>query len=177
MQIRFGSTPIYVVSDAKTAKEILKIHDVDFASKYTLGFGLSKFDIYDGYTFFNAPYGTYWRFMKKLCMTKLFGGPQLDRFFQIREQETLKLLKSLVDKSTEGKPCDIGEELSVFASAISCRMVIGNICVENPTLPIEIRKLVGDIMENAAKFSFNEVFGPLNRFDVLGKREKACISD
>ncbi|KAG5252814.1 cytochrome P450 family protein [Salix suchowensis] len=169
MQIRFGSTPIYVVSDAKTAKEILKIHDVDFASKYTLGFGLSKFDIYDGYTFFNAPYGTYWRFMKKLCMTKLFGGPQLDRFFQIREQETLKLLKSLVDKSREGKPCDIGEELSVFASAISCRMVIGNICVENPNLPIEIRKLVGDIMENAAKFSFNEVFGPLptRKYDEL----------
>ncbi|KAB5519460.1 hypothetical protein DKX38_023779 [Salix brachista] len=110
--------------------------------------------------------------MKKLCMTKLFGGPQLDRFFQIREQETLKLLKSLVDKSREGKPCDIGEELSVFASAIICRMVIGNICVENPNLPIEISKLVGDIMENAAKFSFNEVFGPLNRFDLLGKGKR-----
>lgn len=169
MKIRFGSTPIYVVSDAKTAKEILKIHDVDFASKFTLGFGLSKFDIYDGYTFFNAPYGAYWRFMKKLCMTKLFNGSQLDRFVHIREQETMKLLKSLVDKSREGKPCDLGEELSVFASNIICRMVIGNICVEDPNLPIEIRKLVGDIMENAAKFSFNEVFGPLNRFDLLGK--------
>ncbi|KAL3569135.1 hypothetical protein D5086_029025 [Populus alba] len=169
MKIRFGSTPIYVVSDAKTAKEILKIHDVDFASKFTLGFGLSKFDIYDGYTFFNAPYGAYWRFMKKLCMTKLFNGSQLDRFVHIREQETMKLLKSLVDKSREGKPCDLGEELSVFASNIICRMVIGNICVEDPNLPTEIRKLVGDIMENAAKFSFNEVFGPLNRFDLLGK--------
>lgn len=74
-----------------------------------------------------------------------------------------------MDKSREGKPCDLGEELSVFSSNIICRMVIGNICVEDPNLPIEIRKLVGDVMENAAKFSFNEVFGPLNRFDLLGK--------
>lgn len=142
MLIRFGSTPIFVVSDAQTAKEILKIHDVDFASKYTLAFGLSRFDIYDGCTFFKAEYGTYWRFMKKLCMTKLFAGTQLDRFIHIREQETLKLLKSLVEKSREGKPCDLGEELSVFSSNIICRMAIGKRCMENPNLPIEIRKVI-----------------------------------
>jgi len=172
MLIRFGSTPIFVVSDAKTAKEILKIHDVDFASKYTLAFGLSRFDIYDGYTFFNAEYGTYWRFMKKLCMTKLFAGTQLDRFIHIREQETLKLLKSLVERSREGKPCDLGEELSVFSSNIICRMAIGKRCMENPNLPIDIREVVGDIMKNAAKFSFNGVFGPLSRFDFLGKGKR-----
>ncbi|CAK7342428.1 unnamed protein product [Dovyalis caffra] len=172
MQIRFGSIPIYVVSDAKTAREMLKINDVDFASKYTLGFGLSKFDIYDGYTFFNAQYGPYWRFMKKLCMTKLFAGSQLDRFIHIREQETLKLLKSLVEKSREGKPCDLGEELSAFSSNIICRMAIGNRCMDNPNLPLEIRTLVGDIMKNAAKFSFTDVFGPLNRFDLSGKGKR-----
>lgn len=172
MLIRFGSAPIFVVSDASTAKEILKTHDVDFASKYTLAFGLSKFDIYDGYTFFNAEYGAYWRFMKKLCMTKLFAGKQLDRFIHIREQETLKLLKSLVEKSREGKPCDLGEELSELSSNIICRMAIGKRCIENPNLPIEIRKLIGDIMKSAAKFSFNEVFGPLSRFDFLGKGKR-----
>ncbi|KAJ6699916.1 CYTOCHROME P450 FAMILY 712 SUBFAMILY A POLYPEPTIDE 2 [Salix purpurea] len=172
MLIRFGSAPIFVVSDASTAKEILKTHDVAFASKYTLAFGLSKFDIYDGYTFFNAEYGAYWRFTKKLCMTKLFAGTQLDRFIHIREQETLKLLKSLVEKSREGKPCDLGEELSVLSSNIICRMAIGKRCIENPNLPIEIRKLIGDIMKSAAKFSFNEVFGPLSRFDFLGKGKR-----
>ncbi|KAJ6912798.1 hypothetical protein NC651_015296 [Populus alba x Populus x berolinensis] len=51
-------------------------------------------------------------------------------------------------------------------------MAIGKRCMENPNLPIEIRKVVGDIMKNAAKFSFNGVFGPLSRFDFLGKGKR-----
>ncbi|CAL1389276.1 unnamed protein product [Linum trigynum] len=168
MRILMGPTPVYVISDAATAQQILKAHDVDFSSKYPLGFGLSRFDIYDDSSFVNAQYGPYWRFMKKLCMTQLFAGPQLGRFVHIREQETSKLLESLEKKSRLGEPCDLGKELSGLANCIICRMVMGKRCAENPELPSEIRGLVRKMMEKAAKLSFVEVFGPLKRFDVLG---------
>ncbi|KAF2305659.1 hypothetical protein P3X46_032850 [Hevea brasiliensis] len=172
MQILMGGKPVVVVSDAKTAKEILKTHDVDFASKYVLGFGLSKFNIYDGNSFINSQYGTYWRFMKKLCRTQLFAGPQLDLFIHIREQETLKLLKSLVERSREGELCDLGMEISNLANNIICKMTLGKRCAEDPNLPMKIRKSIGAIMEYTAKLSFTQVFGPLKKFDLSGNGKK-----
>ncbi|CAN1133598.1 3,9-dihydroxypterocarpan 6A-monooxygenase [Linum perenne] len=173
MKILIGPTPVYVISDAATANQILKTEDINFSSKYPLGFGLSRFDIYDDSTFVNAPYGPYWRFMKKLCVTQLFAGLQLERFTHIRAQETVKLVNklknfTLKDSNTFGKPCDLGKEISTLTNSVICRMVMGKRCVEDPDLPAVIRKLVGGMMEAAAKLSFAEVFGPLKRFDVLG---------
>lgn len=172
MQIIMAGKPVVVVSDSKTAEEILKTHDVDFASKYVLGFGLSKFNIYDGNSFINSQYGTYWRFMKKLCRTQLFAGPQQNLFMHIREQETLKLLKSLVERSGEGEVCDLGMEISNLANNIICKMALGKRCAENPYLPVEIRKSIRAIMEYTAKLSFTQIFGPLKKFDLSGNGKK-----
>lgn len=72
MQIRIGSSHFLVASDLDTARQILKTNDVEFASKFV--FAPSHYNIYEDAEFVNAPYGPYWRFMKKLCMTKLFAG-------------------------------------------------------------------------------------------------------
>ncbi|XP_039155520.1 3,9-dihydroxypterocarpan 6A-monooxygenase-like [Eucalyptus grandis] len=88
MQISIGSSRFLVASDADTAQQILRANDVEFASKFV--FAPSHHNIFKEAEFVNAPYGTYWKFMKRLCMTKLFAGPQLDRFYHIREDETMK---------------------------------------------------------------------------------------
>lgn len=170
MQIRFGSSTFLVVSDISLAKEILKTHDVDFASKYV--FGPQHHSIYKDDSFINCPYGTYWRFMKKLCVTRLFAGPQIDRFMHIREQETLKLLKSLIDRSSKGEESDLSMELSALTNNLICRMAMGKKWSENPNLSLEIRNLVREIMGRGAKLGFAEVFGPLKRFDIYGYGKK-----
>uniref|UniRef100_A0A1J3CD99 3,9-dihydroxypterocarpan 6A-monooxygenase n=1 Tax=Noccaea caerulescens TaxID=107243 RepID=A0A1J3CD99_NOCCA len=175
MTVRIGSVQVLVVSDSDTAKQILKTHDPDFASKFV--FGPRQFNVYKGAEFFNAPYGPYWRFMKKLCMTKLFAGYQLDRFVDIRKEETLALLRSLVEKSSNGEACDLGLEFTALTTKILSRMVMGKRCVQNSNLPIEIRKVVSDIMTCATRFGFLELFGPFRDWDVFGngKRLRSSI--
>ncbi|KAF5474086.1 hypothetical protein F2P56_006019 [Juglans regia] len=170
MQIRIGDTNFLVASEASLAKEILKTHDVDFASKYQFGGGQNL--IYKDLSFINCPYGTYWRFMKKLCVTKLFAGPQIDRFILIREQETLKLLKSLINRASNGEASDLSMELSTLTNNMICRMAMGKKWSENPNLPMEIKNLVRAIMGSGAKLGFIEVFGPLSRFDISGYGKK-----
>ena len=169
-QLRIGPSTFLVVSEASLAKEMLKTHDVDFASKFV--FGPSQHMIYKDGSFINGAYGTYWRFMKKLCMTKLFAGPQIERFIHIREQETLKLLKSLVTKSSNGEECDLSMELPALTNSMICRMAMGKKWSQNPNLPVEIRKLVRAIMGYGAKLGFTDVFGPLKKFDLSGYGKK-----
>ncbi|XP_065856913.1 3,9-dihydroxypterocarpan 6A-monooxygenase-like [Euphorbia lathyris] len=176
MKIRLAGNDVVVVSDAKTAKYILKTHDVDFASKYILGFGLAKFNIYDGDSFINSEYGAYWRSMKKLCKTELFGVSQLERFSHIREEETCKLLKYLVMKSEDGETCDLSQEIASLANNIICKMILGKRCEENPNLAMEVRKLIRKIMECSAKMSFSQIFGPLNRLDISGNGKRLVLA-
>jgi hypothetical protein len=34
-----------------------------------------------------APYGPYWKFIKKLCMTELLGGRTLEQHLPVRSEE------------------------------------------------------------------------------------------
>ncbi|KAK6289669.1 hypothetical protein POUND7_001210 [Theobroma cacao] len=174
MQIRVGATNFVVASDAKSAQEILRTFDTDFASKFQPG--PTTYHIYKDSSFTNAPYGAYWRFVKKLCMTKLFTGSQLDRFIHIREQETSTLLKSLLKRSKEGEPCDLAEELTALTNNMIYRMAMGRRCSKNPNQAAEIRKFITDSMKYAAKFHFGEVFGPLKKLDLFGNGKRLKMS-
>ncbi|GMI73750.1 cytochrome P450, family 712, subfamily A, polypeptide 2 [Hibiscus trionum] len=170
MRLRLGATEFVVASDEKSARQILKTFDADFASKFAPG--PTTFHIYkDGY-FVGAPYNAYWKFMKTLCMTKLFTGSQLARFIGIGEDETCKLIKSLLKRSKAGEPCDLTEELSEATNNMIYRMMVGRRCSKNLGQAAEIRKFILDSLKHAAKFHLGEMFGPLKKFDLFGNGKK-----
>ncbi|OWM67194.1 hypothetical protein CDL15_Pgr000646 [Punica granatum] len=170
MRISIGSSHFLVASDAATAREILKTHDVEFASKFV--FAPSHHNIYRDAEFVNAPYGTYWKFMKKLCMTRLFAGPQLERFSHIREEETSKLLGSLWRQSVGKEACDLSTELTALTNNMLCWMAMSKRCSRNPGQPKEIREIVSNMMACGAKLSFAEVHGPLKHIDLFGNGKR-----
>ncbi|TYJ18624.1 hypothetical protein E1A91_A09G135900v1 [Gossypium mustelinum] len=146
MQIRLGAAKFVVVSDAKSAQEILRTFDTDFASKFQPG--PTNYHIYEDSSFANAPYGAYWKFMKKLFMTKLLTGSQLQRFTNIGEQETIKLIKSLLNRSKAGEPCDLTAELTEVTHSTIYKMAIGRRYSNNPSQAAEIRKIITYNCEN-----------------------------
>ncbi|KAB2013152.1 hypothetical protein ES319_D09G138000v1 [Gossypium barbadense] len=146
MQIRLGAAKFVVVSDAKSAQEILRTFDTDFASKFQPG--PTNYHIYEDSSFVNAPYGAYWRFMKKLFMTKLLAGSQLQRFTNIGEQETIKLIKSLLNRSKAGEPCDLTAELTEVTHSTIYKMAMGRRYSNNPSQNAEIRKIIPYNCEN-----------------------------
>lgn len=174
MQLYMGNTRFVIVSDANTAEQVLKAHDVDFASKYEPGPAQKL--LYKGCAFINGPYSTYWRFMKKICVTKMFTSLQLQRFTRVREEERIKLLKSLIKRSEAGEPCDLSKEIEALTSFMIYRMLLGNrswVGVGDcSSEALEIRGLVRNVIECGMRYSVLEVYGPIRRFDLFGNGKR-----
>ncbi|MED6158014.1 hypothetical protein PIB30_028834 [Stylosanthes scabra] len=174
IHLRLGASTCILVSNVQVAKQVLKTNEINFINRPH--FGSSEYYLYKGFNFVTAPYGPYWRFMKKLCMTQLLSSSQLGRFMHIREQEIKKLLKSLVDCSSEGRECDLCFELTTLTNNILCRMAMSTTCLDKDKNSNddanEIHGLVKEFMELAAKLSIGEVLGPLGKLDIFGYGKK-----
>lgn len=159
-----------VVSNAQVAKEVMKTHELNFCNRPQ--FGSSEYFLYKGSGFVTAPYGPYWRFIKKLCVTQLLSSSQLARFVHIREHEIEKLLKSLMVCSTEGRASDLSFDLTALTNNILCRMAMSTTCFEQVNDAEEILGLVREFLHVAAMLSMGEVLGPLGKFDLFGYGKK-----
>ncbi|XP_004493553.3 3,9-dihydroxypterocarpan 6A-monooxygenase [Cicer arietinum] len=177
IQLNLGASTTLVVSNAQVAKQILKTHELKFINRPQ--FGSSHCNCYKGSNFITAPYGPYWRFMKKICVTKLLSTSQLGCFLHIREQEIEKLLKSLVVCSSDGRSTDLCTDLTILANNIFCRMTMGTTCLEHNVDAETILYLVREITHIGAKLSMGDVLGPLGKLDLFGygKRLKKVMGE
>ncbi|KAJ9181140.1 hypothetical protein P3X46_009303 [Hevea brasiliensis] len=170
MQLRTGSSTFVVASSASIAKEIFKTHDHKFHSKFEMG--PTDYNIYKGTGFITGPYGDYWKFMNKLCITELFAGSQFDRFNRIREQEITNLLKSLMECARKGEICDLKVELETLTNNLICKMAMSKRFSNKDDEAKKMRKMVSEIMKAGAKLGVNEVLGVLKKFDLFGHGKK-----
>ncbi|KAH9297254.1 hypothetical protein KI387_028936, partial [Taxus chinensis] len=103
MFIRLGSIPAVVVSSPAMAKEFLKTHDLFFANKPTVFAG--KYLAYKGKGMGYAPYGDYWRQMKRLCTLELLTLKRTESFILVREEEVATMIRSIWNESEQGALC------------------------------------------------------------------------
>ncbi|XVF17777.1 hypothetical protein REPUB_Repub10bG0152800 [Reevesia pubescens] len=85
--LRLGSHKALVVGNSEMAKECLTLHDKAFATRPSLS--ASKLLGYDYAMFGFAPYGNYWREMRKITTLELLSNHRLDmfNFKQVRASE------------------------------------------------------------------------------------------
>ncbi|XP_061348252.1 3,9-dihydroxypterocarpan 6A-monooxygenase-like [Gastrolobium bilobum] len=170
MQIFLGSVPCVVVSNPEIAKEFLKTHETCFSNRFTnyavhyLSYGCK------GFLF--APYGNYWKFMKKICMSELLGGRNLDKLLPLRQQETLRFLRLLQKKGEAGEGVDVGGELLTLANSIISRMTMSQTSSESDNDVEEIRKMVIDTAELAGKFNVSDFIWFCKNFDLHGMKKR-----
>nr|TKR98347.1 hypothetical protein D5086_0000204820 [Populus alba] len=170
MQIRLGASTCVVASNAVVAKEIFKTQDLNFSSRPE--FGGSEYFIYRGSRFVTAQYGDYWRFMKKLCMTRLLSVPQLDEFTDILDEEKVKLVESVMGCAREGKLCDLGGEFTALTNNTICRMTMSTRCSGGNNDADQIKRLVKTCLHLAGKLSLGDILGPFRIFDFSGNGKK-----
>ncbi|CAN6980594.1 unnamed protein product [Brassica oleracea var. botrytis] len=102
LHLRIFHLPIVLVSSASMASEIFKSHDVNISSR-----GLPPIDesLFFGETgFFSAPHGDYWKFMKKLLITKLLGPHAIERLRAVRAEELDRFYFRFLEKAKK-KEC------------------------------------------------------------------------
>lgn len=92
--VRLGQVPTVVISSAKLAGKVLKVHDDVFCNRpqlisaQYLSFGCS--DV----TF--SRYGPYWRQARKICVTELLSPRRVNSFKFVRNEEVFCLRKNSV---------------------------------------------------------------------------------
>ncbi|OVA04816.1 Cytochrome P450 [Macleaya cordata] len=172
INIFLGSVPCLVANSADTAKEFLKTHELFFSSRpqsaavHHLTYGSADFSF--------APYGPYWKFMKKLCMSELLGGQTLENLSPIRREEIREFLHSIFRKSNSGEAVDVGRELVRLTNNIISRMTMSKRCSETENEAEEVRVLVQEVAELTGKFNLSDYIWFCRNLDLqgLGKRYK-----
>ncbi|KAH9312144.1 hypothetical protein KI387_027179, partial [Taxus chinensis] len=93
MHLRFGSRPVLVISSSELAKQCYSTNDLAFASRPQLAQG--KHLGYNYYMLVWAPYGAYWRNVRKICVVELLSSKRIQFFHAKRTREISKAINSL----------------------------------------------------------------------------------
>ncbi|KAL0404961.1 UNVERIFIED_CONTAM: cytochrome [Sesamum radiatum] len=166
IHVYLGSVPCVVASSPEICKEILKTQEASFLGRPKTV--VSDYVTYGSQDFTFAPYGEYWRFMKKLCVSQLLGGQTLDMQQPIRRDEMKYLIDFLLVKAKAGESVNMGSEFTRMANNLISRMVMSQRCSEDEKEALEVRRLVLEINELTGKFNLSDYIWFLKNWDVQG---------
>lgn len=90
MMLQLGETPLVVVSSKEMARQVLKTHDANFATRPKLLGGEIVLYGWADITF--SPSGEYWRKLRQLCASEILSAKRVLTFRHIREQEVRRVI-------------------------------------------------------------------------------------
>ncbi|CAN8258709.1 unnamed protein product [Cochlearia groenlandica] len=171
LHLRVFNVPILLVSSASVAYEIFRGQDVNLSSRGKPANECSLFFGSDGFVM--APYGDYWKYMKKLMVTKLLGPHALERSRGIRAVEVKQFYMTLLDKAAKRESVEIGTEAIKLTSNTICKMIMGRSCSEENGEAERVRDLVSESTALTLKILLeNLLHKPLKKFGISLFRKK-----
>lgn len=126
MMLRLGEVPAVVVSSPEAAAEVMRAKDPAFASRPrgatadVVGFG--------GRGLIFAPYGEYWRQMRKVCVLELLSARQVRRMERIRQAEVSRLVESVSAASSSLAVVNLSQGLTALTNNVIGRAAFGGEC-------------------------------------------------
>lgn len=106
MHLHFGEVSTIIVSSPETAKRVMKTHDIIFASRPNII--ASQILSYNSTSLAFAPYGEYWRQVRKICTLELLSTKRVQSFKYIRQEETSVLMNLIANSNSK---CNEGEKM------------------------------------------------------------------
>ncbi|EOA36131.1 hypothetical protein CARUB_v10012430mg [Capsella rubella] len=159
IHLRAFSIPIVLVSSGSMAYEIFRTHDLNFVTRDRAAPIMEKSILFGSFGFVSAPYGDYWKFMKKLLVTKLLGSHSLERTQLLRKKELETFRAMLFDKAAKNETVDVGIEMMKLTNNSICRMIMGRRCSEENGEAEQVRGLVTESLSLARKFLIASTVG------------------
>ncbi|GMN63544.1 hypothetical protein TIFTF001_032626 [Ficus carica] len=150
MHLRLGQVPTIVVSSPEVAMEVMKTRDVTFASRPRI----LATDImsYNSINLAFAPYGEYWRQLRKICIQELLSNARVQSYKPIREEELSDLIKRIA--SQVGSPVNLTEGVYSTTFSITSRSAFGKKSEDQE----KFLKVVQDSIKVAGGFEAVDLF-------------------
>nr|XP_009788454.1 PREDICTED: cytochrome P450 71D8-like [Nicotiana sylvestris] len=140
MHLKLGQRLVLVVSSAEVSRQFFKTHDLTFSNRPELFVG--KIMMYGFSDMAFAPYGDFWRQMRKICNSELLGLKRIHSFFPMMFDEVRDLVKSIAAAEV-GKPIDLNERLSLLQFAITCKAAVGRTeCTDQESFLMVMKEFV-----------------------------------
>ncbi|PIA55306.1 hypothetical protein AQUCO_00800199v1 [Aquilegia coerulea] len=170
MQLQFGSFPVVVGSSVEMAKQFLKVNDLNFASRPK--FSAVKYTTYDYTDIGWAPYGRYWRHVRKMCLTELLNTKKIDSYEYIRVEEGRALLFGLY--ASCGNPITLKDHFSDFTLNNITRMILSKKYLDKSKSK-ELKKIADEWFFLNGGMNIGDSIPWINSLDIQGyvKRMKA----
>ncbi|KAM7500220.1 hypothetical protein LguiA_024634 [Lonicera macranthoides] len=170
IHISLGSVPCLVASSPEMAKEFLKTQESSFSNRPKIS--AVDYLTYGSQDFSFAPYGPYWKFMKKVIMSELLGGQTLDLLLPVRRDEISRLMEYFKEKAKASQSVDVGGELIRVTNNVISRMLMSERCSEGEDEAGDVRKLVKDIAEITGKFNLSDYVWFCKNLDLQGFKKR-----
>ncbi|XP_031102560.1 premnaspirodiene oxygenase-like [Ipomoea triloba] len=150
MKLQIGEINAVVVSSPAVAKELLRTHDLTFATKWqSLA---SKTLFYNDLGVVFSPYGDYWRQLRKVYAIELLNAKNVRSFSSIRHDEIHSLLANV--HSSSGQLVNFTHRIFLLMSSIICKSAFGKVFTGRE----EFLEQIKEISELLGEFDFADVF-------------------
>ncbi|CAI0379927.1 unnamed protein product [Linum tenue] len=113
MYLQLGQLAHVVVSSPEAAREVMKTHDLSFASRPNLL--VSDIVLYGRI----GPYGEHWRQMRKVSAVELLSAKRVGSFRPIRESEVAKLVAGITRGGAAGDVVNVSRMLAATSSGVT----------------------------------------------------------
>ena len=124
MLLRLGEVPTLVVSSREAAREMMKSLDTAFATRPLTSPSVRVLTS-GGRDIAFAPYGEYWRHVRKIAVTELLTVRRVLSFRGIREEEVSAMLRAISAAAADGRPVEMRARLSALVVDSTVRAVQG----------------------------------------------------
>ncbi|KAM5571756.1 cytochrome P450 736A117-like [Rosa sericea] len=170
MLLHFGSVPVLVVSSAEAAREIMKTHDLAFASRpKSTAFEKLLYNYKDVAT---APYGDYWRQVKSICVLNLLSAKKVRSFRGVREEETRSMINKIKETSRRGGVVNVRKMLMTLTNDVVSRAALGRKYYDDG----EFKELSTEFTELAGSLHVGDLIPWLGWLSRLGGLDAKLVS-
>ncbi|XP_019056878.1 PREDICTED: cytochrome P450 71A14-like [Tarenaya hassleriana] len=164
MLLRWCSVPVLVVSSAEVAQDIIKTHDRAFSSRPRSNF-LAKL-MNGGQDMAFAPYGEYWRQMKRIYVLHLFSNKMVSSFRNVREEEINSTIEKIEKTISSSSPTNLSEIFMTFTNDLICRVALGRKYSGGEGVP-DVYELLRKLMSLFGRLYIEDYFPFLGWIDIL----------
>jgi cytochrome P450 len=161
MQLQIGEVSTVVVSSGEAAKEVMKTHEINFVERPCLL--VANIMFYNRKNIGFAPYGDYWRQMRKVCTLELFSAKRVRSFRSVREEEVSNFIRNIYAKA--GSPINLSKMMLDLSNGVIARTSIGKKSKNQEAfLPI-----IEDVAEALAGLNIVDVFPSAKLLYMISK--------
>ncbi|PIA58211.1 hypothetical protein AQUCO_00500267v1 [Aquilegia coerulea] len=108
-----------------------------------------------------APYGEYWRQVRKICVLELLSTKRVQSFWSVRYEEVTNLIRRIF--LVNGSQMDLSEKIFRLTNDITARAAFGKTCKDKEAF----LSVTGDIIRLSAGFSFSDLFPSMKFLETI----------